>query len=504
MEHIEQIKEICQQLPPHPQQQQQQLQALREDQHQQQQQQLHTTTATTTKSDDSASSSPSSTADTQQKQQDNSGDIKAISPTQQQDKDQACSYTSMIAQSIMRSHYKRATLSEIYNYMSNTFEVLKKRGNGWRNCVRHTLSLNECFVKLNRPENGRSCNWTVHPSYFDAFMRGDYRKRRSNRKKSHRTSPHQLQHWSSAMSGALDHHHHHQQRYTSPYNSSHHGHQQPTPITMNGFPPHPPPPPPSSYHHYHYQGLPPPPPHHQQQTESHHHHQVSPPLNHHHSNHYVTSQQQQSTSSTPAATSSVWQNYMSSLENHPKGFATPPPPSAQHHADFNNANSTSYDYQQSPPVAHKHFVTPPTPPQATSAGTHFPPPPPPTAASSSSVINHHSSESPSSTDGNHLSPNASFDSPAVNTERLRHMNNATNRNTSLGGFSSSTSSPYLPIKLERNAPHENYSCGSSERVVYERALSCEAVPPIHHFQAENNLATCYGNLSNRSYRAEYF
>lgn len=100
-----------------------------------------------------------------------------------QEKDGNCSYTSMIAQAIMKTPFKRATLSEIYNYMSNAFDILKKRGNGWRNCVRHTLSLNECFVKLNRPENGRSCNWTVHPSYFEAFLRGDYRKRRSNRKK---------------------------------------------------------------------------------------------------------------------------------------------------------------------------------------------------------------------------------------------------------------------------------------------------------------------------------
>ena len=154
MEHLEQIKEICQQLPPHTQHRQQQLQSITEDA----QQQLHTTT----KSDDSASSSPSSTTDTQQHKQKNDSDIKTTTTSQQQhqDKDQTCSYTSMIAQSIMRSHYKRATLSEIYNYMTNTFEVLKKRGNGWRNCVRHTLSLNECFVKLNRPENGRSCNWT--------------------------------------------------------------------------------------------------------------------------------------------------------------------------------------------------------------------------------------------------------------------------------------------------------------------------------------------------------
>jgi len=93
------------------------------------------------------------------------------------------SYTAMIAEAIIITPYKRATLSEIYEYMSKTFDILKKRGTGWRNCVRHTLSLNECFVKLHRPENGRSCNWTIHQAYFDAFSRGDYRKKRANRKK---------------------------------------------------------------------------------------------------------------------------------------------------------------------------------------------------------------------------------------------------------------------------------------------------------------------------------
>ncbi|XP_004207988.1 forkhead box protein I1c [Hydra vulgaris] len=105
-----------------------------------------------------------------------------------EDKDNNLSYTAMIAQAIMVSSCKRLTLSEIYEYMANTFEILKKRGTGWRNCVRHTLSLNECFLKLHRPENGRSCNWTVHPAYFEAFSKGDYRKRRANRKKSRSVS----------------------------------------------------------------------------------------------------------------------------------------------------------------------------------------------------------------------------------------------------------------------------------------------------------------------------
>ncbi|XP_065066505.1 forkhead box protein D1-like [Rhopilema esculentum] len=98
------------------------------------------------------------------------------------------SYTAMIAQAILSKEGHRSTLSDIYEFMSKTFPALERRGTGWRNCVRHTLSLNDCFIKLHRPENGRSCNWAVHPTYFESFSRGDYRKRRSIRKRA-RTLP---------------------------------------------------------------------------------------------------------------------------------------------------------------------------------------------------------------------------------------------------------------------------------------------------------------------------
>eukprot|EP00794_Sanderia_malayensis_P020017 gene20017-21978_t len=91
------------------------------------------------------------------------------------------SYTSMIAQAILNKATQRSTLSEIYEFMERKFVPLREKGNGWRNCVRHTLSLSDCFMKLHRPENGRSCHWAIHPSYLARFIRGDYRKRRQSR-----------------------------------------------------------------------------------------------------------------------------------------------------------------------------------------------------------------------------------------------------------------------------------------------------------------------------------
>ena len=119
----------------------------------------------------------------QQKQSDEDDQVVSENSGQQQN-GSLPSYTAMIAQAILSKEGHRSTLSDIYDYMSKTFPALERRGTGWRNCVRHTLSLNDCFIKLHRPENGRSCNWAVHPTYFESFSRGDYRKRRSIRKRA--------------------------------------------------------------------------------------------------------------------------------------------------------------------------------------------------------------------------------------------------------------------------------------------------------------------------------
>lgn len=120
----------------------------------------------------------------QNKQSDEEDSMAGSENPNQQQNGSLPSYTAMIAQAILSKEGHRSTLSDIYEYMSKTFPALERRGTGWRNCVRHTLSLNDCFIKLHRPENGRSCNWAVHPTYFESFSRGDYRKRRSIRKRA--------------------------------------------------------------------------------------------------------------------------------------------------------------------------------------------------------------------------------------------------------------------------------------------------------------------------------
>ncbi|KAM6918456.1 forkhead box protein F2a [Xenentodon cancila] len=89
------------------------------------------------------------------------------------------SYIALIVMAIQSSPSKRLTLSEIYQYLQARFPFFRGTYQGWKNSVRHNLSLNECFIKLpkglGRP--GKGHYWTIDPGSEFMFEEGSFRRR---------------------------------------------------------------------------------------------------------------------------------------------------------------------------------------------------------------------------------------------------------------------------------------------------------------------------------------
>ncbi|KAL7058936.1 hypothetical protein AAHC03_012945 [Spirometra sp. Aus1] len=80
---------------------------------------------------------------------------------------------------IQASPTKRCTLSEIYQFLHSKFTFFRGAYTGWKNSVRHNLSLNEVFIKLpkgvGRP--GKGHYWTIDPTAEFMFQDGASRRR---------------------------------------------------------------------------------------------------------------------------------------------------------------------------------------------------------------------------------------------------------------------------------------------------------------------------------------
>ncbi|XP_061879610.1 forkhead box protein F2-like [Entelurus aequoreus] len=89
------------------------------------------------------------------------------------------SYIALIVMAIQSSPSKRLTLSEIYQFLQARFTFFRGSYQGWKNSVRHNLSLNECFIKLpkglGRP--GKGHYWTIDPGSEFMFEEGSFRRR---------------------------------------------------------------------------------------------------------------------------------------------------------------------------------------------------------------------------------------------------------------------------------------------------------------------------------------
>jgi len=77
------------------------------------------------------------------------------------------SYSCLIAMALKNSDTGALPVSEIYSFMTENFPYFKTAPDGWKNSVRHNLSLNKCFEKIENPKaNGntrKGCLWGLNP-----------------------------------------------------------------------------------------------------------------------------------------------------------------------------------------------------------------------------------------------------------------------------------------------------------------------------------------------------
>ena len=79
------------------------------------------------------------------------------------------SYTTLIAMAIRASDEERLSLAEIYRYISEQFPYYTSAPLSWQNSIRHSLSLNKCFMKVARRREqtgtGKGGLWMIDPKF---------------------------------------------------------------------------------------------------------------------------------------------------------------------------------------------------------------------------------------------------------------------------------------------------------------------------------------------------
>ena len=92
------------------------------------------------------------------------------------------SYIGLLAMSILSSKDRKMVLSDIYQWILDNYAYFRNRAPGWRNSIRHNLSLNDCFIKSGRSANGKGHYWAIHPANIEDFKKGDFRRRKAQRR----------------------------------------------------------------------------------------------------------------------------------------------------------------------------------------------------------------------------------------------------------------------------------------------------------------------------------
>ncbi|VFV38560.1 forkhead box protein n4 [Lynx pardinus] len=100
------------------------------------------------------------------------------------------SYSCLIAMALKNSKTGSLPVSEIYTFMKEHFPYFKTAPDGWKNSVRHNLSLNKCFEKVENKMSGSSrkgCLWALNLARIDKMEEEMYKWKRKDLAAIHRS-----------------------------------------------------------------------------------------------------------------------------------------------------------------------------------------------------------------------------------------------------------------------------------------------------------------------------
>ncbi|XP_021490356.1 forkhead box protein N4 isoform X2 [Meriones unguiculatus] len=100
------------------------------------------------------------------------------------------SYSCLIAMALKSSKTGSLPVSEIYSFMKEHFPYFKTAPDGWKNSVRHNLSLNKCFEKVETKSSGSSrkgCLWALNLARIDKMEEEMHKWKRKDLAAIHRS-----------------------------------------------------------------------------------------------------------------------------------------------------------------------------------------------------------------------------------------------------------------------------------------------------------------------------